>query len=213
MNRFAGFIRRRGRAEKLLLTVLTVGVVGSLAAFGVFSAFSETTSNTNNSFAAGSVHIGGASSSVGTAFYSVPSGKPGDSSTAKCAKITYTGSLPANVSAYRSAFTSGTGLDQYVTVEITRGSGTGATAAGDGSCTGFAAGTGGAGNVYSGTLSALGTSFGTGQSVSNASDSTTWSQNDAEFFRVVATLPSAVSNNANGLSTGTHSISWEAQNT
>ncbi len=79
MKRISTLVRRRGRAEKVLLTVLTVGVVGSLAAFGVFSAFSNTTSNSNNSFAAGSVALGGASSTVGSAFYSVSTQKPGDS--------------------------------------------------------------------------------------------------------------------------------------
>src|SRR5207302_11411967 len=122
---------RRGRAEKVLLTVLTVGVVGSLAAFGVFSAFSNTTSNTGNSFAAGTVAIGGAdNATVGSAAYSVTNGSP-STATSKCIKVTYTGSLPTTVKLYRSAFTGGAngagGLsgDHYVNVKVTSGTGGG----------------------------------------------------------------------------------------
>ncbi len=101
-----------------------------------------------------------------------------------------------------------------MTISITRGSGTsGTTANNDGSCSGFSAGTGGDGNVYSGSLSSLGTDFSGGSAISNAGDSAAWSKDDAEYIKVVATLPSGVSNSANGLVTGTHALTFEAQNT
>jgi predicted ribosomally synthesized peptide with SipW-like signal peptide len=191
------------RKKKVLLTLLVVGVVLGLIALGVFSAFSATTSNDNNNFRAGSVAISDNHSA--SALYDVTGAKPGDSSTASCIKVTYTGSLGATVKLYRSAFTSGTGLDPYVNLALTKGTGNATD------CSDFTpAGSGS--SVYSGTLSALGTSYSSGSAVTltNSSGSSTWSQNNAVTYKFVATL--ADDNNANGKVTGTHSFTWEAQN-
>jgi hypothetical protein len=206
MTRFAGFIRRRGRAEKLLLTVLTVGVVGSLAAFGVFSAFSSTTSNTNNSFTAGTVAIGGASTSVGSALYSVSAGKPG-TTTSKCVKVSYTGTLPSNVKFYRSAFTGGNAAGgTYVNVSVTKGTGNPGTT---GDCTDFAAA--GTNPVFNSNIGSLGTDFTGGTSATKTDDGATWSNGDSVTYKIEASV--ADDNNAQGASTGTHSLFWEAHNT
>jgi hypothetical protein len=185
-------------ARKLLTSLLVVGALGGAAAYSAFSAFSDTTSNPGNSFAAGSVTIGDNDS--GTALYNVSGRKPGDFAE-RCIKVTYSGSLGANVKLYRSAFTGGTGLDSYVDLSITKGTGD------QGDCSDFSGST----SVYSGTLNALGSSFAGGLSLTNPSASATWAQNDAVTYRVRATLQD--NNSANGKVTGTHSFTWEAQNT
>ena len=185
-------------ARKLLLTALILGALGGAAGMGAYSAFSGTTSNPGDSFQAGTVTIG--DNDAGQALYNVTNQKPGDFAES-CIKVTYTGSLAANVKLYRSAFTSGTGLDAYIDLSITKGTGT------QFNCGDFSGST----SVYSGTLAALGTSFGTGTALTNGSGSATWSQNDAVTYKVRATLQN--NNAAQGLVTGTHSFTWEAQNT
>jgi hypothetical protein len=140
---------------KVLLTVLCVGALGSLAAMGVFGAFSATTTNAGNTITAGTVTIG--DNDGGPAMYAVTAAKPGDSVT-KCIKVTYTGSLDADVHIY-TASTIGT-LGQYVDLTITPGTQASPTFP---SCAGFTADSGGA--IYSGTLAAFGSgknSFATG---------------------------------------------------
>src|ERR671932_186985 len=99
------------KLKKTLLTLLVVAGVGGLAGFGAYSAFSSTTTNSGNQFAAGTVTISDNDSN--NAAYSVSAAKPGDFGE-RCIKVTYSGSLTANVKMYRSGFTSGTGLDSYV---------------------------------------------------------------------------------------------------
>lgn len=208
LKRFTSLIRRRGRAEKVLLTVLTVGVVGSLAAFGVFSAFSSTTSNTGNSFTAGTVKLAGADNvTVGSALYSESNASP-STTTTKCVTVTYTGSLPANVKLYRSGFTGGddTGRSK-VNLTVTKGSG-----ATDADCTDFvAAGTGNP--VFSNSLDNFSaTSFSNGISLTNGSGSSTWSKDDSVQYKIETAL-NDTTNAAQGAATGTHDLTFEAQNT
>jgi hypothetical protein len=208
LKRISTLIRRRGRAEKLLLTVLTVGVVGSLAAFGVFSAFSSTSSNTGNSFTAGTVTLSGAdNATVGSAFYSVANGSP-STTTTKCLTLKYTGSLPANVRLYRSAFTGGSDAGRKVVdLVITKGSG-----ATDANCTGFTATTT-TGDVSSGSLfSFSATDFAGGIVLKNASDSASWSKDDQVQYKIQTAL-NDTTNAAQGAATGTHDLTFEAQNT
>src|SRR5262249_50032563 len=111
------------RKEKLLLTFLLVGVLGGLAGLGVFGAFTSTTSNSNNSFAAGSVTIG--DNDANSALYSVTNAKPGTSVTS-CIKVSYTGTLPADVHIYTTS-SIGT-LGQYIDLTITPGTQSGSPA-------------------------------------------------------------------------------------
>lgn len=186
--------------RKVMLTLLVVGGVASLAGFGVFSAFSSTTTNPGNSFAAGSVNI--ADNDAGTALYNVTNKKPGDTATG-CIKVTYTGSLPATVKLYRSAFAGGSGLDTYLDVNVTRGTGTNAD------CGDFTAAASGS-SVYTGTLNAFNTSFASGISLSNGAGAGAWGQNDAVTYKFTVSLQD--NNSANGLTSGVHSFVWEAHN-
>jgi Camelysin metallo-endopeptidase len=185
------------RTRKILLTLVIVGAAGALASVGVFSAFSSTTTNAGNDFAAGTVTIG--HNDAGQAAYDVSNAKPG-ASDERCIKVTYSGSLSSTVKLYRSAFSGGTGLDDYVDLAVTKGTGDQAD------CSDFSGST----SVYSGELKVFPSSYGSGLSLTNGSGNAAWSQNDAVTYRVRATLQD--DNNAQGLTAGTHSFTWEAHN-
>ena len=88
--------------------------------------------------------------------------KPGDSSSAKCITVTYTGSLSSAVKLYRSSFTGGSGnLDTQVDLAVTKGTG-GAFA----DCSGFTPAATGS-NVYSGKLSDFPATSGGGLALTN----------------------------------------------
>ena len=195
----------KSKSRKTILTVAVVALAAVAVSFAAYSAFSATTSNPGNSFAAGSVTL--TANNTASAFYNVNAAKPGDASTPKCMKVTYTGSLPATVKLYRSAFTGGSGLDQYLNLTITKGPSGSATDCSDFPSTGTSV-------VYSGTLQGLGSTFAdaTAVSLSNQAGTGAWANTDTVNYKVQASLPSTVSNAANGLATGTHSITWEAQN-
>ncbi len=184
------------KTRKLFLSLLIVGVTGSLITFGVFAAFSATTSNPNNSFTAGTVSI--SDNDGGTALYSVTNKKPGDFAES-CIQVTYTGTVTNSIKLYRSAFTGGSGLDSYIDLAITKGTGTAAD------CSDFS----GATSVYSGTLTALGSTFAGGVALTNGASQASWTQNDAVTYKVRATLQD--NNAAQGLATGTHSLVFESQ--
>ena len=185
------------RTRKILLTLVIVGAAGALASVGVFSAFSSTTSNPGNDFVAGTVTIG--DNDADAASYDVSNAKPGDFEE-RCIKVTFSGSLASTVKLYRSGFSGGTGLDDYVDLAVTKGTGDQAD------CSDFSGST----SVYSGELKDFPSSYGGGLSLTNGSGSASWSQNDAVTYRVRAMLQD--DNNAQGLTAGTHSFSWEARN-
>ncbi len=190
---------------KVLLTVLCVGALGSLAAIGVFGAFSATTTNAGNTITAGSVTIG--DNDAGAAMYSLTNAKPGES-VSKCIKVTYTGSLDADVRIYTTS-TIGS-LGQYVDLTITPGTQASPSFP---SCTGFTADSGGP--LYTGTLASFGTtkgSYANGVSDYPGTSATKWVTNDAVVYQVTATLQSSAPEAAQGLTTGAHTFTWEARN-
>ncbi|HWC49611.1 MAG TPA: TasA family protein [Solirubrobacterales bacterium] len=189
---------------KVLLTALCVGALGSLAAMGVFGAFSATTTNAGNTITAGTVSI--ADNDAGAAMYSITNAKPGES-VSKCIKVTYTGSLDADVHIYTTS-TIGA-LGQYVELTITPGTQTTPTFP---SCTGFTPDSGGA--LYSGTLANFATaknSYANGV-VDYPGTGTKWAANESVVYQVTATLQSSAPEAAQGATTGAHTFTWEARN-
>jgi hypothetical protein len=189
---------------KVLLTALCVSALGSLAAMGVFGAFSSTTTNAGNTITAGTVAI--ADNDAGAAMYSLTAAKPGES-VSKCIKVTYTGSLDADVRIYTLS-TIGS-LGQYVDLTITPGS---QTTPSFPSCTGFVADSGGA--IYTGTLQSFGTtknSYANGV-VDYPGTGTKWATGESVIYQVSATLQSSAPDVAQGLTTGAHTFTWEARN-
>lgn len=189
---------------KVLLTALCVGALGSLAAMGVFGAFSSTTTNAGNTITAGTVAI--ADNDAGAAMYSITNAKPGES-VSRCIKVTYTGSLDADVHIYTTS-TIGA-LGQYVELTITPGSQTTPTFP---SCTGFTPDSGGA--LYTGTLANFATaknSYANGV-VDYPGAGTKWAANESVVYQVTATLQSSAPEAAQGATTGAHTFTWEARN-
>lgn len=191
-------------STKVLLTALCVGALGSFAAMGVFGAFSATTTNAGNTITAGTVAI--ADNDAGAAMYSITNAKPGES-VSKCIKVTYTGSLDADVHIYTTS-TIGA-LGQYVDLTITPGSQATPTFP---SCTGFVADSGGA--LYTGTLANFATTKNTYANgvVDFPGSGTKWAANESVVYQVTASLQSSAPEAAQGATTGAHTFTWEARN-
>ncbi len=176
-----------------------------MAGVATFSAFSSTTSNDNNSFAAGTVLV--SDNDAGAAMYSIAGRKPGDSVTG-CIKVTYTGTLPADVKLY----TNYTAAPLATYVDLTVDKGTVSSAPAFPACTNFSP----TATIYTGTLAGFATaknSYANGIAAYPAAQ-TQWNQNDTLYYRFTLTLED--NNNANGgaspLATGAHSFTWEARN-
>jgi hypothetical protein len=190
---------------KVLLTVLAMSSLGGLSALGVFSAFSSTTSSASNQFATGTVTL--ADNDLGASLYSISNAKPGESAS-KCIKVSYTGSLDADV----RLFTTSTigALGPYVELTITPGTQSSSSFP---SCTGFVADSGGP--LYSGTLAAFGTaknSYANGIVDYPGTSATKWATNDSVVYQITATLASSAPDAAQGLTTGATTFNWEAHN-
>ncbi|HEX5714206.1 MAG TPA: hypothetical protein VFX85_12915 [Solirubrobacterales bacterium] len=190
---------------KILRTLVVLGVLACIAGAGVFSAFSSQTDNPGNVVTAGSVTL--TDNDAGSALYALTAAKPGDSQ-ASCIKVTYTGSLNANVRIYTPS-TIGE-LGPNVTLKIEPGTQASPSFP---SCTGFTPDSGGA--LFEGTLAsfaATNNSYATGIVDFPGTAATKWVTNDAVVYRVTATLSASAPDSAQGKTTGTHIIRWEAQN-
>jgi hypothetical protein len=189
------------KTKKVVRTIVVAGVLCALASIATFSAFSSQADNPGNNVTAGTVTL--ASNSPATAMYSMSNAKPGDSAQ-KCIKVSYTGNLTANVKFYAASAVGS--LGQYVNLQVEKGTQAGSPAAGD--CTGFAA-TGG--DLFNAALNTLGTTYAAGVAAPGPL-AATWGNGDAVAYRVTATLSASAPNAAQGLTTNSHALRWEAQN-
>jgi hypothetical protein len=195
-------------AVKLAATVVVIIACGVLAGAATWSNLNATATNPTSSFTAGTVLIGSNSSS--TALLSLANGKPGSVSTG-CIQVTYTGTLPASVRLYGTG--GGTGLNQYLTLVVTRGTFTGTPAAG--SCTGFTADstnyiTQGAGVIYNGTLASWPATSAAALSDPTTASPATWNTSAVHGYQFQVTLQTNAA--GQGL-TGSESFTFEADNT
>jgi hypothetical protein len=191
---------RMSSARKVVRSLVVVGVLGGLAA-GALSAFSSQTENPGNVVTAGTVTI--ADNDGATALYSLTAAKPGDSQTS-CIRVVYSGSLDADVRLY-TPDTVGD-LGPHVDLKIEPGSQASPSFP---SCTGFNADSGGA--IFDDSLDQLPTSYAAG--VEDLPDGASeWTSGDAVVYRVTATLSASAPAEAQGDTTGTHAIRWEATN-
>jgi hypothetical protein len=189
---------------KILRTLVVLGVLACIAGAGVFSAFSSQTDNPGNVVTAGSVTL--SDNDGDSALYTLTAAKPGDSK-ASCIKVTYSGSLDANVRIYTPS-TIGE-LGPSVNLKIEPGT---QTTPSFPSCTGFTPDSGGA--LFEGTLASFGSernSYANGIADFPGA-ATKWATNDSVVYRVTATLSASAPDSAQGKTTGTHVIRWEAQN-
>jgi predicted ribosomally synthesized peptide with SipW-like signal peptide len=191
--------------RKVLTTILVLGLIGAIAGVGTYSAFSSTTSNAGNTYAAGTVYV--ADDDAGSAMYTVSNQKPGDVVT-RCIRVTYTGTLPADVKLYTTS--SINALGGYVDLTVDKGTMPGTTTFPN--CTGFSSES----TIFSNTLSgfaATATGYGSGLGAFPGVQ-TQWNNGDSVVYRFTLTLQD--NNGANGgaaaLTTGAHSFTWEANN-
>lgn len=191
--------------SKVLRTLLVLGIVACIAGAGVFSAFSSQTENPGNVITAGTVTL--EDNDSGSALYAISGARPGDSKTS-CIQVTYKGTLPATVK-LSTPSTIGE-LGPYVDLKVEAGTQSAPAFPG---CEGFTAyGTGG--TVYEGTLAAFATannSFANGL-VTNPTGQTRWETNNSVVYKFTATLSASAPEAAQGKTTGSHIIRWEAQN-
>jgi Camelysin metallo-endopeptidase len=195
----------RRPTRKVLLSILVVAIVAAVTGTGTYAAFSGTTANPSNAFA-GTVTI--SDNDAGGSLLSLSNATPGNSSTG-CIKITYSGSLNANVHLYGSSTGS---LPSYLTLTVTRGTDSSPSFA---SCSNFTADStnyigSGAGVIYSGNLSAFPSTYGGGVVDPTSGSPATWSTSNAHSYKFVVTVQNNAA--AQGLSS-TASFTWEARNT
>jgi hypothetical protein len=193
--------KQQGKARKLLLTALVLGGLGAIAGLGAFSAFTATTENSGNQISSGTVAI--SQHSGATTLYNVSNQKPGDS-TARCVRVSYTGSLASSVKLYvSSGITNGT----IFNLKVERGSGM-TTLDGTMSCAGFTASS----TAYDAALGSFPTTYGTG--VDGKAAAAAWAQNDSVDYRFTITQNDDTTANAHTsvTSSGAHTFTWEAHN-
>lgn len=196
---------KRGTGGKLLRTAVVLGLIGVAAGLGTWSAFSSTTSNDNNQFTSGTVTLGD-DDGGSTAMFNLGSMRPGDTDTG-CIKVSYTGSLNATVRLYGT--TTGTGLDQYLDLKVTRGS----SSSSFDSCTGFTADSTdyigqGAGVVYNGTLQGYPDTYAAGLVDPTSGSPETWTNPETHAYKFQVTLQD--NSNAQGKN-ATQQFTWEAR--
>jgi hypothetical protein len=195
-------------AVKLAATAAVLALCGLLASAATWSNINSTASNPTNSFAIGTVTI--ASNAGSSAVLSLTNAQPGAVTTG-CIKVTYSGTLPATVKLYGTG--GGSGLNQYLTLVVTRGTFSGTPGPGD--CTGFTADTTnyisqGAGVMYSGTLANWPATAAAALGDPTGSSPETWTTGETHGYQFQVTLANNPA--AQGL-TGTETFTFEADNT
>ncbi len=205
--------RRRGTAQKALMTALALGLTGVVGGVGTWSAFSATTENTNNDFAAGTVVI--SDNDANASMFTMSNMKPGDTQS-RCIKVSYTGSLPSDVTLYGArtdtAGSDGTNdLAVNMTLKLTRGTDTDHTNL---TCDGFVAdavdytgGPTGNGVIFDGDLSTYPVVGGT----HIADPDISWTNGEFMVYKVDATLKSTAADAAQGDAVD-QSFTWKATN-
>jgi hypothetical protein len=195
--------RRRGFGA-----IATVALVLAAAGTGTFAAFVATTSNDGNRIESGSVKI--EDNDDDSAVLTLNSALPGATDSG-CIEVKYGGTLDSGVRLYGT--TSGTGLDQYLDLKITRGVYNPSNPGFD-SCTNFQPdGTdyigAGSGVIYNGTLQGFGDDYATGLVDPTNASPETWSTDEIHVYKLEVTLQSNLG--AQGKD-ATQTFTWEARN-
>jgi hypothetical protein len=188
---------------KILITTAVVGVLGSLAGLGVFGAFSATTQSSGDEVTAGTVSIG--NNSAGQSMFSITGAHPGDSWT-RCVRVTYTGSLPADV--HLSLGGTPGPLVLYLNVKIEQGTASGSDTFPQ--CTTFNA----ISTLFDGSAASAGQSSGYagGLVTDPAGVPGAWTTGSTTVFRMTGTLSPDAPNSDQAQSTGSLTLVWEAHN-
>jgi hypothetical protein len=194
-------LRRFGALGALALLVPAAGGA-------TFAAYTATTQNDGNRVEAGSVKL--SDNGDGSSLLSLSGAVPGDTTSA-CIKVTFDGSLPSTVRLYGT--TTGSGLDQYLDLKVTRGTYNPSTPAYK-SCTNFQAdGTDyiGSGNgvIYNGTLQGYPDDYAAGLVDPLSGSPESWTNSEVHVYRLDVTLQN---NFAAQTLDAAQTFSWEARN-
>ena len=201
--------------KKIGLTSIVLVAVAGLAAMSTLAAFSDTTDNTDNKFHAGSVDIG-SNASGSSALYDLydgtPEAKPG-SIDSGCIKVTYSGTLDADIRLYSTSTLSVNALDDNLQLVITPGTGE-AVDCSDFNASGQVA-------IFDNTLAnfmATRNTYTNGLADYPGTTATKWATSNAVTYEFKVTLTDdadvndANSKAASGFATGLHGFTWEARN-
>lgn len=199
-------MRVRSKRVTAMLVLAAVAVPGGAV---TWAAYTATTDNGGNRIESGSVKIddddGGS-----TAMFSLANLQPG-ATDAGCIKVTYDGSLAAAVRLHGT--TTGSGLEQYLDLTITRGTNTPSDPGFD-SCGNFQADATnyigkGAGVIYEGTLSSFPDDYAGGVVDPTSGAPESWTASESHVYKLEVTQrfdPAAPGLNA------TQTFTWEARN-
>jgi Camelysin metallo-endopeptidase len=191
------------RRDKVLASALVVGVLGGVTALGIFGQFSATTQNSGNEISTGTVAL--SDNDAGQAMFNITDAQPGDS-WVRCIRVSYSGSLPAEVRTYLQS-TPGP-LTPYLSLKYEKGTQATSTFP---DCTGFTPDSGN-GTIYEGPISsALFGNWDSGLAVVPGSQSA-WNQGDSVVLRVTLGLSEETPNATQGATTGSATVVWEARN-
>lgn len=188
--------------------VAALALVVPAAGGATYAAFTATTTNSGNLIGAGSVKL--SDNGDGSSLMSLSAALPGNTTNA-CIRVTYDGSLPATVRLHGT--TTGSGLDQYLDLKVTRGV-YNPTEPAFKSCTNFQAdGTDyiGAGNgvIYNGTLQAFPDDYASGVVDPLSGSPESWTTGEVHVYRLDVTLQS---NFGAQNKDATQAFRWEARN-
>ncbi len=191
--------------KKVLTSALVVAALGGVTALGVFGLFSATTQNAGNEISSGTVAL--SDNDAGSALVNITGATPGDSWT-QCIKVTYNGTLPADVRFYVTGAAGS--LAPYMHLNLVQGNQTGGTFP---NCTGFTAdATNGTGQIYDGpAFGGPNVDYANG-SVVNPFGQVAWNQGNSLVFKSILTLSASAPDLAQGATTGDFTIFWEARN-
>jgi hypothetical protein len=195
--------------RRSVLILAAIVLVGALAGAQTWAAYDARTANGANSFASGTVAL--SDNDSGTALLSLANATP-NATTSGCIRVTYAGTLASTVRLHGT--TTGTGLDAYLVLKVTRGSFPGAPPAAN-ACTGFAADAtdyigAGAGVVYNGTLLAFPDDYANGLVDPLPGAPATWTASESHVYKLEVTLQDNV---AAETKNATQTFTWEARNT
>ena len=196
------------RRSHRFLVAAAIALLVPAAGSATYAAFRATNSNGNDLVEAGSVKL--SDNGDGSSMLSLSTAVPGDTTSA-CIKVTYDGSLPATVRLHGT--TTGSGLDPYLDLKVTRGVYSPSTPAFK-SCTNFQAdGTNyiGAGNgvIYNGTLQGYPDDYASGLVDPLSGSPESWTTGEVHVYKLDVTLQS---NFAAQTKDATQTFRWEARN-
>jgi predicted ribosomally synthesized peptide with SipW-like signal peptide len=208
MRLYRSFRERSRSARPRLLVIAAALLLLVAAGTGTWAAFTAWSSNTSNSIASGTVAIEDNDSNSAT--FSLSGLEPGDTDQG-CVKVTYRGSLASTVRLYGS--TTGSGLDAYLSLKVTRGSYSSEPAFD--SCSNFAPDStqyvSGQANgvIYVGTLQGFPGSYAAGLVDPETGAPEAWTTNEAHVYKLEITVGDNVAAEGKG---ATQEFVFEARN-